>query len=93
MMDRVWSPRVVACGRSVSQGRPGPWALAAGGLGEPAAEHLSDDGQARAGGGVLRLRPLFRALPQRELDESDEIWAGAISLILIAALFIWLMAH
>jgi hypothetical protein len=25
MIDRVWFPRVVACGRSVSQGRPGRW--------------------------------------------------------------------
>ena len=31
-------PAGVACGRSVSQGRPGRWALAAGGLGEPAEE-------------------------------------------------------
>ena len=50
MIDRVWSPRVVACGRSVSQGRPGRWALAAGGLGEPAAEHLRDEGALRVGG-------------------------------------------
>ena len=59
MIDRVRSRRGVACGRSVSQGRPGRWALAAGGLGERAAEHLRDDGRARVlmclGGGSDRF--------------------------------------
>ena len=65
MIDRVWSPRGLLAAALSLKAAQGRWALAAGGLGEPAAEHLRDDGQAsrppRAGGrwrrGVWGSRP------------------------------------